>query len=150
MKKLCGIYLAIILAGACTPKLRSYSPQVSSSPGTEPNTLFIQASGLGTDERRSYEHAIHEALSTLLFQGIPGSVQPKPIIPPDDASRMRPKVESCLSDNNCYRNFILQINQVGSYVQVKGGYSATVNCKVNLAALQNWLEQNNIIRKFGL
>ena len=150
MKKIIWTSLVMILAVSCSPKLRSYSPQISSSPGPEENTLFVQASGLATEERPSYENAIYNALSTLLYQGIPGSVQSRPMIPPDDAGRVRSKVDNCLHDNNCYRNFIMQVSQVGGIVKVKGGYEATANLKVNLSSVRTWLEQNNIIRKFGL
>jgi len=150
MNKTAWISFAMILMASCSPKLRSYSPNISSSPGPEETTLFVQASGLATEQPASYESAIYNALSTLLYQGIPGSVQPKPMIPPEDAARVRSKVDNCLHDNNCFRNFIMQVNQVGGIVKVKGGYEATANLKVNLTSVRTWLEQNNIIRKFGL
>lgn len=140
----------MLLAMACSPKLSTYSPQISSSPGPEETTLFVQASGLATEEKAAYDNAVYNALSTLVYQGIPGSVQSRPMIPPGDAARVKTKVDNCLHDNNCCRNFIMQDSHVGGTVKVKGGYTATTNIKVNLLSLRTWLEQNNIIRKFGL
>jgi hypothetical protein len=58
-------------------------------------------------------------------------------------------VDNCLHDNNCYKNYITQVTPPGTAEKVKGGYSATIDIKINLHALNDYLIQNNIIRKFG-
>ncbi|HZE83788.1 MAG TPA: hypothetical protein VE035_05725 [Puia sp.] len=150
MNKIVSAGFAVFLLVSCSPKIVSYSSQISVLPSTEGGTIFLRCSGMGADEKKSYENAIYNAFSTMLFQGVPESAQSTPMIPAEDASRARPKVDKCLSDNNCYRNFITQISQVGGYTKVKGGYAATADIKINIGALRTYLEQNNIIRKFGL
>ena len=142
--------LTMTLATSCSPKIPSYSPQISSMPVTESGTVYLRCSGVGGEERKSYENAIYNAFSTLLFQGVLASAQPTPMVPPEDAAGVRKKVDKCLNDYECYRNFVTQVSQVGGYTKVKGGYTATADVKINIAALRTWLEQNNVIRKFGL
>ena len=140
----------MLFTPACSPKLHSYSAQISVLPENPEGTIALRVSGMGVNERKAYENAIYNAFSTLLYQGIPESVQTTPMIPTEDAARMKPKVDKCLNDENCYRNYITQVNQNGAAEKVKGGYAATANITINLRALRSYLEQNNIIRKFGL
>lgn len=138
-----------LLAFGCSPKLRTYSAQISVLPQSEEGTIFLRASGLGSNERRAYENAIYNTFSTVLYQGVPESIQATPMIPSENAAKARPRMDDCLHDNNCYKNFITQITPPGTAEKVNGGYSTTIDIKINLHALNDYLIQNNIIRKFG-
>jgi hypothetical protein len=145
----CLAIIILLFASGCSPKMRTYSSQISVLPQTEEGTIFLRVSGLGSDERRAYEGAIYNAFSTILYQGVPESIQSSPMIPPENAAKARPKVDNCLHDNNCYKNYITQVTPPGTTEKVRGGYSATIDIKINLHALNDYLIQNNIIRKFG-
>lgn len=143
------LLLACCLLFGCSPKLQSYSAQISALPQTEEGTIYLQVSGLGDDAGRAYENAIYDAFSTLLYQGVPESIQSSPMIPSENATAARPKMDKCLRDKNCYRNYITQITQPGTAQKVKGGYFVTIDIKINLHVLNDYLVQHNIIRKFG-
>lgn len=149
--KLFVVIALIVLAGvACKPAPKIYSSQITNINRTEEGTIFIKCSGKGRDKEAAYENAIYNAFSTLLFQGIPESVQTRPMIDPANANAAKPKVEKCITDNGCYKQFITQITEPGAFSKVEGGFATVTNIKINIVALRTYLEQNNIIRKFGL
>ena len=150
MKILTIIIIIVAMVWACSPAPKVYSPQISNINRTEEGTIYVKCTGMGKNKEAAYENAIYNAFSTVLYQGVPESVQSRPLVEPANTQAARSKLEKCITSNECYRNFITQITSSGSYTKVDGGYATVASIKINMTALRSYLEQNNIIRKFGL
>lgn len=138
----------IILAASCKSS-KIYNSRVTNIPATEEGTIYIQSSGLGKNEKKADEQSVYNAFSTLLYQGIPESIQTRPMIEPADADRVKQKVDGCLTDDGCYQRFITQMDRIGGVQKVNKDYAVVNKIKINIRSLRTYLEQNSIIRKFG-
>lgn len=148
MKKSTCLLLAVPFIFACQ---KMYSPQILNLPATEEGTIYIRSSGFGDNYHEAYADAVKHAFNTLLFQGIPESIQSRPMI--EDGSKARqqhPDLFSCFENNSCYQQFLTSAAQPGQRrYKVKNGWAVSTDIKINIRALRSYLEQNNVIRKFG-
>ena len=150
--KYCFPILCIILLGSCSQKL--YSPQIKNNAVTEEGTIRIQSSGEGKNLPDAYNNAVENAFSTVLFKGVPESIQATPMIPDESAAKQQyGSVLSCFKDKTCYNQFLTSASQNGKKEKVRGGglvnYQVQSDVTINIRALRTYLEQNNVIRKFG-
>ena len=136
---------------SCSQKV--YSPQVKNNSTTEEGTIRIQSTGLGNNLPEAYNNAVENAFSTLLYKGIPESIQATPMVPDEmRAKEQYAKVLSCFKDKGCYTQFLTSASK-DSKERVRGtallNYEVKSDVTINIRALRTYLEQNNVIRKFG-
>jgi hypothetical protein len=149
MKTFFGLFVLLAIASCSSPQFYAYHLQ--SLPGSEQGTIYIETTGLGNSEDDAYNNAASEAFNAVLFKGIPGSVQPKPMVDDETAAKNAHKdVIDCFHTFECYSKFVSGSEKIGTPQKVKGGTSVNLRIKINLPLLKTYLEQNNVIRKFGL
>jgi hypothetical protein len=116
--------------------------------------VSIQAVGYGKDDKIAKKNAFQTAFNTILFKGIPGfSALKNPLIKDETKARKaNPKYFKNLFDENGYLQFVT--NQEVAELLGKGDLKKRRIVKqtftINYKLLRRHLEQNNIIRKFGL
>lgn len=146
-----GVYIALIilvLSAGCTKKV--YTSSIYNIPETEEGTIFLRVTGFGSNKQEAYNKAVSNAFNTLLYKGIPESIQSRPMI--EDEAKAKEKfsdVLSCFNRRECYSQFITQNNDNGNTTRVKGGTTTAAEVKINIRALRTYLEQKQVIRKFG-
>jgi len=150
MKVLTGLFLLIMLTASCGAP-RSYEYHLQNLTNTEEGTIYLETTGIGNSENMAYNNAADRAFTALLFKGIPGSMQPMPMIDDEEKAKgEHKKIMDCFSSFDCYSKFITSSEKVG--VPKNEGRAITVDLKIkiDLRALRSYLEQNNVIRHFGL
>lgn len=150
MKRLISIGLVALLAAGCGSQ-KFYTYHLQNLPDTEPGTIYLETTGLGKSEDDAWNNAAKQAFSAVLFKGIPGSVQPAPMV--DDETRAmaeHKQTVECFSNFNCYSRFISASEKVDVPQQLKDGISVDLKIKINLRTLRAYLEENQVIRHFGL
>lgn len=151
MKKIIVVSIVILIT-ACSQK--TYTTNVSNNPVTEEGAIRISSSGKGSTLPEAYNNAIENAFNTLLFRGIPESIQSTPMIPDETKAREQyGNVLACFKKKDCYTQFLTHAAKEGSKQRVRGdkfiNYQVNSDVTINIRALRTYLEQNNVIRKFG-
>lgn len=141
--------LSMAAAGCSSQKFYTYHLQ--NLPRTEQGTIYLETTGLGKSEDDAYNNAAKQAFNAILFKGVPGSIQPMPMVD-DEAKAIAGHKETiaCFSSFNCYSRFVLASEKVGIPQRVKDGLSVDLKIKINLRTLRAYLEENQVIRHFGL
>jgi len=88
----------------------------------------------------------------LLFRGLPESEQKSALIGTNEAEEIEKNKQyfEKFYTQKRYKTFIMSSVPVSTLTKQDGGAkSMASDIKVNLVALRNDLEQNNVIRKFG-
>ena len=148
MKNLILLFFLLTLVGVL-PAPAQYNAPVSSS---TTQTVTLRCVGYGKKAKPAATDAELSAIRTVLFVGVHGTPFNMPLIQEGQQS-----AESRFNDffnnfyNGDYKNFI-----ESSIVTIPFGKNAvkakciTVDVCVRVSALRKYLEDNNIIRKFGL
>ncbi|MBL7749303.1 MAG: hypothetical protein JNM19_17825 [Chitinophagaceae bacterium] len=152
MKYLSLFLLLSIICLSCTQKL--YTKTVSNNAVTEEGTIRISATGKGSSLPAAYDNAVELAFETLLFKGIPESGQTTPLIPDEEnAKKKYASVLECFKTKDCYMQFVTKTSQSGNKEKIRGpklvDYQVASDITINLRSLRTWLEQKQVIRKFG-
>lgn len=151
MKYLFMIICFIGVVGCSGSKnLNNFTSLIKNNTPTENGTIFLTVSAVGETKENAIENCVSNAFETVLFRGVPASVQPQPMIENEQKARSaNPNFFDCFKNEACYKKFVTYINFMGEGVKVREGIGMSTSLKINLNALKTYLEQNNIIRKFG-
>jgi len=129
-----------------------YNGQVKyeSTPGL--GLITVTCSGFGKKKQQSLKEAAAGAFYNLLFRGIPGSQQDLPMIPDENTGRNNRYVKDLLDGG--YSAFVVENTLLREEPRKKKkdgakGVLTTHTMTINCDALRRYLEQNNVIRKFG-
>lgn len=140
--------ILFISFSGCTKKV--YTSSIYNIPETEEGTIFLRVTGFGNNKQEAYNKAVSNAFNTLLFKGVPESIQSRPMIENEaKAKEQFADALSCFNRHDCFSQFITQNNDNGNTSHVKGGTTTTAEVKINIRALRTYLEQKQVIRKFG-
>mgnify|MGYP000892019643 CR=1 FL=1 len=116
-------------------------------------TITMRSIGIGSNAQAAIEDAEKNAISVLLFRGLPESEQKFALIGTneEDEKNKHKNYFNMFFKGNRYKSFVMSSIPATELFKIKGGKkSIAVDIKINLLALRIDLEQNNIIRKFGL
>jgi len=121
-----------------------------STPGL--GLITVTCSGFGKKKQQSLKDAAAGAFYNLLFRGIPGSQQELPMIPDENEAKNNRHVRDILDGG--YSAFVIENNLLGEEPRKKKkdgakGVLTTHTMTISCEALRHYLEQNNVIRKFG-
>lgn len=146
------IYLIILILifGNCSPKNFS-SSEVNFISGNH-TVLSLRAKGKGINVQEARENAEKNAVSTLLFRGIPDSEIRQAMIGTNESEIMVKYMDyfKKFFDEKRYKTFIMSSESVADLGRVeKGMRGQVIDVKINLQALKDDLELNRVIRKFG-
>lgn len=90
------------------------------------------------------------ALENILFRGIPGSLQADPVISNEKEAQVKSRqILDKLIFKEGYRTFMTD-SQLIERQEDKNAVTVTQQVTFDIPALRKYLEQNQVIRKFGL
>lgn len=143
-------YCCLFLFGCSTSS--SLTGETTYAGPSEKGTLLVNAQGYGSSKNTALENASRNAFKNLLFKGIPGSYQYLPLLG-EKALQVQAQKEAFFKDffvSKTYEQFILN-KEVGKFRSSgKGQANLLAKLHINASALRSYLEQKQVIRKFGL
>lgn len=150
MKQLFFIFCFSLVVVACSAPKNTFTSLVKNNPETEEGTIFLTVSAIGTTKEKAMENCVQNAFETLLFRGVPESIQSRPMIENESqAKSANPAFFDCFKNETCYKKFVTYINFQGDGIKVDKGVGISTSLKINIRALRTYMEQNNVVRKFG-
>lgn len=159
MKRTVCCFMVFMLAMAINqgyarqPNTALYSGYVKYEPGAAPGMITVISTGFGKKKTGSIKDSFKEAFRALLFRGIPGSQYELPMIPDEHAQKDHPALKALFEEG--YMSFVSEniLQSEEKKAQRKDGIKGimtTQKITINCEALRRHLEQNNVIRKFGI
>ncbi len=144
------IIISCFLFAACSAPKNTFTSLVKNNPDTEEGTIFLTVSAIGNTKEKAMENCVQNAFETLLFRGVPESIQTRPMIENESQAKSNnPAFFDCFKNETCYKKFVTYINFQGDGIKVDKGVGISTSLKINIRALRTYLEQNNVVRKFG-
>ena len=113
--------------------------------------LSIKSGGYGATQNIAVNNAIHNAFKNILIHGIPGTNQDTPLLG-KNALVVYDENKTFLDDFlvNKTKDYILEQKINGFKFRNANTPSTEVIMLINLNSLRTYLEQNGMIRSFGL
>lgn len=153
--------LLILLGAICHgigAKGQPYSHEVHASQvddanlKSDPGTVWITSVGFGANEIKAQRDAEKAAVGILIFQGLPGTQFTLPMVDNEAASRTEhAELYKALFDDEGYRTFVMKTASISGLTKMKkGGKKLETRILVDVNGLRRHLENNKVIRKFGL
>lgn len=114
-------------------------------------TIEVRSIGYGNTNSEAMYDSERKAFDVLFFRGLPDTGVEKPLIGSNEAQLLL-EHRSYFNNffNNRYKSFIMSLNQTAPFQKNKGVVSVVMDIKINLISLKRDLEDQGIIRKFGL
>ena len=151
------LFATIILFCFCFQNCRTakvpYNAMVTnvSDPDLTSGLIHLHSAGKGFKEEDAISDAEKNAFNAILFVGVPASPQERPMLPDESSAKSsNASFFQNFFDAKGYRNFITSISNNGFTKDSDGKKITTIDVKINLNALRNNLENNHVIKKFGL
>jgi hypothetical protein len=150
MIKYSFLFLIVLLTGC--KSLDNYNSNVSVIKKQDSFTYSFSGQGFSRKIVDCQTEAEKNIFEVILFRGISGTDLQNPLVENEQVSKENNKeFYNKFFDDKKYRNFISSnVELTANPKPSKGGYTCTVKFTVNLNSLKTNLEQNGIIRKFGL
>lgn len=153
------LFLGVCLLMAChgyaqNRNAEMYQGYVKYDEPSAPGTVTVLCSGFARKKSaESAKDAFDAAFYALLFRGIPGSQYELPMIPNEMEKKDDPVIKALLDKD--YMSFVIKSSLQGEEKKVRKedgvkGIMTTHKITINCDALRRYLEQNNVIRKFGI
>jgi hypothetical protein len=149
-KKYFIITLSLILIGC--KSVEDYASNVSIVNKYDSFSYSFSGQGFSNKMDDCQSEAEKNIFEVILFRGISGSDLQNPLIEDEQKSKENNKeFFNNFFEKKYYRNFISsKVEMIENTKPTKGGYTCLIKFSVNLNSLKTNLEQNGIIRKFGL
>lgn len=149
-----GVVVAVCSAG-CSPKnpLANQREVVAvTTAKSESGYVYLRATGFGKNTKESQNEAIRNALSAVMFKGIPNSSVKRPLVNQPGARQLhRDFFDGFFADNGQYLDYVVVLSTLSpERIRVKSGVQKTIQLKLQYGMLQKMLEQQGIIKKFGI
>jgi hypothetical protein len=141
---LSGIY-------GCSKKVVPHTGEVNFLYKEAQGTIGIKSIGYGKNKKQAVEDAQKKAFLILLFKGIPGTELNIPLVQNEYETRAKhSSYFTTLLDEGNYRTYIMSSAESSALSKAYGTKKIAVDIKINYNSLRKDLEQNQVIRKFGL
>jgi hypothetical protein len=158
LKNLVVVTFAVIFyCFSCSKKITSnafYDYEVQSAGIGTQGTSLLKAWGQANTQNEAIEEAKKNAIRAMLFKGIPGSPDMRPLISQPGAEQQnRQYFETFFAKGGTYLRFISKVNDaIDPADRIHNGkqYKVGVVVSVNRNELVKELEAAGIIKKFGL
>src|ERR1700744_5529631 len=98
--KPCLIALLLLITAGCSAPRGFYVYRVASLPDRDEGTVYVEATGLGRTEKDAGNDAAFNAFKTILFTGLPNSIQKTALV--DDENKARQQHPDII---NCFNSF---------------------------------------------
>ena len=145
------VLLIILILSSCSPKLNSYSGEVNFLYKEAQGTIVVKSIGYGKNQTEAVVDAQTNAFKVLLFRGIPGTELNIPLI--DNENNAKSKHADFFKsffDEGIYKTFMMSSIESSNLIKMKGIKKISLDIKINYNSLRKELEQNQLVRKFGL
>jgi hypothetical protein len=151
MKKNSLIIILLLLIFGCK-SIEDYQSNVSITKKHDSFTYTFSGQGFSKKIDNCQFEAEKNVFEVILFRGISGTDLQNPLVENEQQSKEKNKeFYNNFFDKKNYRNFISsKVEVIDNPKPTKGGYTCSVKFTVNLNSLKTNLEQNGVIRKFGL
>lgn len=117
------------------------------------DVIVLSSTGFGKNKKSALINAEKNAFKIILFKGLPNSELYNPLIKNEEkATQENKSFFNRFFNEGIYRNYITSSKEDTTYTQDKksGLIKTTVKIGINIHSLRVKLEQNGIIKKFGL
>ena len=143
---------AVVMVCSCSKKVVPAPVEMMTIalPNQEEGTIVLRSSGQAKNEALAIDDADKKAFRTLLFYGIPSSVQSRPVIENEMQSKQaNPAFFKNFFDKKDYNTFVVNSSTYSSVKRSSKSHYVIRELKINLRSLRANLESNGVIRKFG-
>jgi len=151
-KKIIILAVLALFITNCGPKVFTpLTAEVTVLKEEKNKTIELQSIGYGNDRYEAINDAERKAFEIIFFRGIPNTSVEKPMIGADEASLVsqhKAYFDSFFKER--YRSFIMSSYVSISYEKIDKIFTGANNVKINLLSLKRDLEEQKVIRKFGL
>lgn len=147
--KIMALVFALIFI-ECSHKLFDSTAQVSFVSKTDEGTVTLRSTGIGKNLLDARENSEINAFKIILIRGIPSSEISSPLL--EDETKIDTKAAQVLDDFfklKKFKTFLLSTSEGINIRKEKHKVLADFTLKVNINSLRRFLEQNNVIRRFG-
>ncbi|MGV1012468.1 MAG: hypothetical protein ACOYBS_08470 [Flavobacterium sp.] len=150
-KKIYYILFVLLVFTGCAKKIQAeYSAEVTLQSNDHDGTMTVRCFGYGNNNQTAISNAQKNALSVLMFKGLPGSELRVPLVDNENESKnSNPTYYKNLFENGYSNTFIISSDIISPLVDYNNTKRLIVNIKININSLRRDLETNKIIRKFG-
>lgn len=140
--------IAFLHLSSCSKKVINYERNGNIEfVSSEKNTITVETKSFAENYNKAISFSEINALENILYRGIPGSNQENPMINERDVKNN--KALNDLIFNDGYRKFLINSSNL-NYQKSNGLFYITQEIKFDLNSIRKYLEDNGIIRKFGL
>lgn len=144
------LYFVLIISFAETSIVSAQpfpTAEVNFAGVSEEGTILLEVVSYGKRADIAMEEAQKKAFYILLFRGVPGSQQPKPLVEDEIESYQQHRAfYDEFFQQQRYRTFLMDAWPVSKFRKKH----MIAHIKINIGALRRDLQQNKVIRKFGL
>jgi|GEM_PF-6109514 hypothetical protein len=146
------IVASVTNCGRKNPLANQRTVTAISTSKSESGFLYVKANGFGKNPKEAKNEAIRNAISSVLFKGVPGSSVKRPLISQPGARQAHNLFfDPFFADNGPYLDYAVVMSHLAKdRIKVKSGVQRAIILKVNYLRLQKALEQQGIIKKFGI
>jgi len=111
-------------------------------------TITLASRAMGSTSGEAQFNADVKAFENLFYKGVPNSNQEAPLIDSKKKDEVADKLVDFFNSGE-YKHYLMESSVLDQTVN-KGTYFVDQKVQVHLSALRKYLEDNNIIRKFGI
>ncbi len=143
--------ICLALLASCNSSKMS-TGEVNYLSSSEQGTLLVSAAGYGASKAAAIANAEAAAFKNLIFRGIPGSQYHLPMVPDEASARKHHgSYFTKLLDGSGYKSFLMLSEEMSAFSPArKNQKNILMKVKINVDALRRDMEQNGVVRKFGL
>lgn len=152
---LCFLLLVTLssTANSQTEEGNIYAGNVKFDSVVIPGTVTLSSTGFAKKKAESIKDAFSQAFYILLFRGLAGSPYEFPLIQDEGQTKGNTVVKELLAGG--YSSFVTESNMQSEDTKTKGkdgvkGIMVMYRITINYDAFRRYLEQNKLIRKFGI
>jgi hypothetical protein len=150
-KNIIFFVFSLLLFAGCSKKIQAdYNAEVSFQSKDTDGTITVRCYGYGKKDQEAIEDAQKNALSVILFKGLPGTEVKVPLVDNEyNSKNSNSAYYKNLFENGFSKTFIMSTDIVSPLTKYNNTKRLIVNLKININSLRRDLEINKIIRKFG-
>lgn len=147
--------LLLVSTVGCAPKnplVNQRTVTAVTNARSETGVIYLKANGFAKKPREAEQEAVRNAVSTVIFQGVPNSNVQRPLVSQSGARQAyREFFDAFFAEKGPYLDYAVVMSEsVRDRVKIKRGVQRSIMLKVNYTQLQRMLEQQGIIKRFGI
>lgn len=147
--------LFLFLGVSCSPKNPLANQRLVvplTNVKSEAGYIYVIANGFGKNPKEAQEEAIRNAIVAVLFKGIPNSSVARPLVTQPGARQAYSDFfDPFFARNGQFLDYaVVRSHLTTDRIKIKSGVQRAVRLQVNYRELQRLLEDQGIIKSFGI